>query len=235
MHHSHFNSLESTQTYLREHLDQLKKIDTDILISTSLQTAGRGRNENTWNFHPNSLAMSFTLVPNKVPTLTPLEIGLLTIDFFKATFSENMLIKWPNDLMTSHKLKCGGILTQYLDPETVITGLGINIGSAESVSEENNNYKHGFGLLSSTFIQDIDQKSLSAMLYQFILNNRLNDYELLKMKFNGSCAHINKQVILHDDQKEIPGIFRSIGRNGEAAVEIEGTTKLFLSSSLTII
>lgn len=235
MHHSHFNSLESTQTYLRAHLDQLKKSHQDILISTASQTGGKGRNANTWNFYSDSLAMSFTLVPNKTPSLTPLEIGLLAIDFFKSHFSEEMFIKWPNDLLNSSSLKCGGILTQYLDPQTVIAGVGINIGETELGQEEAKNFKHGLGFLLGSSVNTIDQKTLSAKFYQFILTNRLSDSNELRKRFNDVCAHLNKQVVVHDDHAEYTGLFKSVGPNGEAEVEINGVIKPFYSSSLTII
>jgi len=85
MYHQHFNTLDSTQVFKNNNLEKLKSEQNDILISTTHQTQGIGRSGNTWDNYENSLAMSFTLAPNPIATLTPLEIGVITVRFFIAS------------------------------------------------------------------------------------------------------------------------------------------------------
>ncbi len=128
MYHQHFNSIASTQTYLKDNLELLKEKDDDILISASEQSAGLGQRGNQWDNYPNNITLSFTLEPQRVATLTPLEIGILVISFIKKKFNQDLFLKWPNDILTKEGKKCGGILCQYIDSSTVIVGVGINLG-----------------------------------------------------------------------------------------------------------
>ena len=234
MYHQHFTSIPSTQIYLKENLEALKAQDNDILISCSEQTLGIGQRGNTWDSHPNSIAMSFTLKPNNTPTLTPLEIGLLTIGFLKVKFNKEILIKWPNDLLSIDGKKCGGILCQFIDNTTVIVGLGINLGKLSNRSI--NNYKHGISSVDSNLeMSALEQEVVSKELYHFLGSNRFSDASELKKIFDKHCAHLNKTVSISEDGLDRYGIFRGIGTNGEALVEVNSIIKTFLSSSLTII
>lgn len=235
MYHTHFNTIHSTQIYLRDNLVELKTHDDDILITTSEQTLGIGRKGSQWDSYTNSLAMSFTLKPNPVPTLTPIEIGVLATLFLKSEYDISIKLKWPNDLLTSDGFKCGGIIAQYIDTETVIAGLGLNLGS-HSASDVPAHYKHGLGNVSDTIIlTSSDQKLIPAKLYQYILENRISDTADLQTRFYNACIHIEKMVDVDDDGDNYTGKFKGIGKNGEALVEIDNETRSFLASSLKII
>lgn len=235
MHHLHFNRLDSTQVYLRENLEQLKATEQEILISASHQNSGVGRNNNSWDFYQRSLAMSCTITPHKVPTLTPIEVALLVIDFFENEFQQTIKIKWPNDLMTVSQFKCGGILTQYIDNKMVIAGIGLNIGDSSNAPTSAENYKHGLGFVSDSKLNTIEQKSLAAKLYQFMLHRRITDPVELKKRFEKSCAHLGGRVEVDDDQKFVSGIFQTIGEHGEALIKTDDGIHSFLSSSLKIL
>lgn len=235
MYHSHFNSIHSTQIYLRDNLVELKGHNQDILITASEQTMGIGRKGSQWDSYDNAIAMSFTMKPNSVPTLTPIEIGVLTSEFLKQEFNVSVFLKWPNDLLTSEGKKCGGILAQYIDTETVIAGLGVNLGSLPT-SVAPAHYKHGLGNVSDTLkLSPEDKKEIPAKLYAYILNNRISTAEEMQTRFYKTCFHVGLMVDIDDDGFNYEGKFMGIGPNGEALVEIEGQTKAFLSSSLKIL
>lgn len=236
MYHTHFNIIHSTQIYLRDNLVELKNHSPDILISTSEQTLGVGRRGSQWDSYSNSLAMSFTLKPNPVPTLTPIEIGILVIEFLKKEFDVSIFLKWPNDLLTKEKAKCGGIICQYIDTETVIAGLGLNLGHEENENLPPAHYKHGIGsVLSTVRITVEEQKNISEKMYQYILSNRIISTEIIQSHFNTSCIHIGSKVDIDDDGFSYNGKFIGIGKNGEALVEVDESIKSFLASSLKIL
>lgn len=234
MYHQHFNSIPSTQVYLKDNLDTLKSNKKDILISCSEQTQGIGRRGNTWDTYPNSLTMSFTLIPNAVATLTPLEIGLITIKFLKKKINKDLFLKWPNDILTSEGKKCGGILCQYIDNSTVVVGLGINLGKLEV--PKNNSYRHGLGTVDQTLeMQNFDQEKISSELYSDLLEKRFDSPAELKDSFDKHCFHMNMDVFVFEDGEDHIGIFRGIGDKGDALIEINGAIRSFFSSSLTIL
>lgn len=235
MHHLHFKSIDSTQNYLRDHFEELKKHSQDILISASNQTVGIGRRGHHWDSYANSIAMSFTLTPNTTPSLTPIEIGLMTINFFNSEFGTKLFIKWPNDILTLNYKKCGGIISQYIDEKNVIAGLGLNLGNIENMTEPAD-YKHGLGVARSDLVLNADdQKSVSLQLYQYYLAHRINDFNELKTLFDKYCPHLNSQVAIEDESVYTEGIFRGISKNGEALIEIDKKNHAFLSSSLKIL
>ena len=235
MHHSHFNSIHSTQIYLRDNLVELKRHSPDILISANEQTAGIGRRGNQWDSYSNSIAMSFTVSPHSVPTLTPIEIGLLSAIFFEKEFGISIRLKWPNDLLTLEGKKCGGIIAQYVDTQTVVAGLGVNLGTTQT-SLAPSHYKHGLGSINPALNFGPDEhKSISLRIYSFILNNRIKSGAQIEEMFKEYCIHLNQMVALDDDGEHYKGLFLGIGKNGEALVEIDGTCQSFLSSSLKIL
>ncbi|MBC7712370.1 MAG: biotin--[acetyl-CoA-carboxylase] ligase [Rhizobacter sp.] len=235
MYHTHFNTIHSTQIYLRDNFVELKSHDNEILISTSEQTLGIGRKGSQWDSYANSIAMSFTMKPNPVPTITPIEIGVLTSAFLKKEYGVSISLKWPNDMLTSEGKKCGGIIAQYVDAETVIAGLGLNLGSLPETTVPGH-YKHGLGNVSDFLkLTPEDQKNIPAKLYSFILKNRIDDINEMQTQFYKACYHIGKQVMIDDDGFDYQGKFMGIGKNGEALVEIDGVTRSFLSSSLKIL
>lgn len=235
MYHQHFNSIASTQIYLKDNLTLLKKSDQDVLISCSEQTQGIGRRGNNWETFPNSLAISFTIRPNIVPSLTPLEIGLISVQFFKEKFNKDLFLKWPNDLLTPDGKKCGGILCQYIDPLTVVVGLGINLGNLQG-QLENSTFRHGLGSVDQNLhINFFEQENISKDLYEHILRNRYSDMSVLKEDFKKFCFHLDMDVFIFEDGVDHIGVFKGIGDNGEALVEKNELIHSFLSSSLTIL
>ncbi|MBY0414901.1 MAG: biotin--[acetyl-CoA-carboxylase] ligase [Bdellovibrionales bacterium] len=234
MYHTHFNSIHSTQLYLRDNLVELKGHSNDILITASEQTLGVGRKGAKWDSYTNSLAMSFTLKPNHVPTLTPIEIGLIVVDFLKREYGISICLKWPNDLLTSEGQKCGGIIAQYIDTETIVAGLGLNLGKID-LSSAPPDYKHGLGNVAQLELSSEDQKNIPLKFYQYFLSHRLNDLNEIQKLFEESCLHMNKNVSVDDDGTEFTGKFLGIGKNGEALIEIEGITRSFIASSLKIL
>jgi BirA family biotin operon repressor/biotin-[acetyl-CoA-carboxylase] ligase len=234
MYHHHFQNINSTQIYLKDNLEALKESEENILISCSHQTEGIGRRGNVWDNYDNSIAMSFTFKPNPVAALTPLEIGIITIQFFKKIFNKELLLKWPNDLMTKDGKKCGGILCQYIDPSTVIVGIGINLGKHERIF--NHEYRYSVGSVDQSLVlTEYDQEKIAKELYSYLLEERILDTNKMRKEYNSHCIHLNKEVFLFEDGIDHVGLFRGIGENGEAIIEVNGQLKSFLTGSLTIL
>lgn len=104
------------------------------------QTAGRGRQGNSWMSTPGNLFMSMVLRP----PVTAVKAGQLsficavalaeTVEGMLAGQTATVNIKWPNDLMINDK-KAAGILleSESSSPDNVgvvIAGIGLNIASA---------------------------------------------------------------------------------------------------------
>lgn len=223
--HHHHCTCESTQDLLNELFKQVPMSSKNILISSSNQTKGRGRQGNQWEQLDNSLAMSFSLKPNKVLTLTSLEIGVLICEYFKES---KVKLKWPNDILDEHGLKSGGILCQN-QSGTILVGVGLNLGVSNK-KQRSETYKFGRSHLLNKEFNDQDIKDESSKIYEYILDNRIKASEL-REKWNSYCFHINSQVEIRDESMNITGKFIGIGENGEALINTpKGNQKAFSGS-----
>ncbi len=230
MKHLHFEEINSTQSYLKENIQSLILSDQHILISCNRQTSGYGSKDNAWIHHSNSLAVSFTLKPNSQLTLSTIELGLICLSFLKRKTQHEFFLKWPNDLVSLDGKKCGGMISQFVNPEVLIFGVGINL-NLENLAQSN---EYRYGIDSAHFNFD-NLKELSEEFYNFVLSNRIHDTEELINKFNSQCIHYNKSIKFSDDQQNFEGIFKGIDKDGRALIEINSEIKSFISGSVTLI
>jgi BirA family biotin operon repressor/biotin-[acetyl-CoA-carboxylase] ligase len=218
MNHIHLETCPSTQ----DHLLSLNDLSQDTLVSSDLQTTGRGRRENKWLSGQGSISMSFTLTPNEVLTLSSAEVSILICEYFK----NKTKIKWPNDLLNLEGQKCGGVILQKVG-ETLVVGVGLNM---TFVPVEKFDYPVG----SILNIEDnFNTQSESESLYKFILANRLSAVQV-RSKWKKFCSHLNKEVILTEDSIIFHGKFLGIGDHGQALLESSFDIKELYNGSLRI-
>lgn len=211
MKHLHFESIASTQIFLKEKIEQLIHEDKHILISCDEQTNGIGRNGNTWDHQKKGIAISFSVSPCEILSLTTIEMGILVIQFFKEKFKRDIYLKWPNDLMNSEGKKLGGIITHFHDSSTLIVGIGINLMSNYLTT----NYRHG---ISSLELEIDYLKKLSEEIYLYILNNRLSKNKIIE-QFNQYCIHLNQEI--ESVENGAPVFGKTVGINETGALLIQ--------------
>jgi BirA family biotin operon repressor/biotin-[acetyl-CoA-carboxylase] ligase len=212
MHYEHFKVIDSTQNYLKNNITALLRKDREILISTDKQNNGVGRQGNRWIHFENSIAFSFTLTPQKNIPLTSLELAVLIAIFFEEKQKIELILKWPNDLFSSSFKKCGGIICNYHSKDIIIAGVGINLTKPNMI----NKYDFNPGFISKKNIS----QNLSKKIYEYILTNRLSEYEIKKI-WNEKCFHLNQDVTITQGENHnlITGNFIGIGNNGEAVIK----------------
>lgn len=126
-----FETLDSTNTYLKENWDKLQ--DEDVVTALH-QTSGRGRLGRTWNDSSSSLLFSLLLKDSLDPEKIGL-IPLLTGVSVLLAFQDHGIpakIKWPNDVLV-HDRKACGILVEAVTEEkvkAVVDGVGINLNNS---------------------------------------------------------------------------------------------------------
>lgn len=134
--HMHFAKLDSTSHYLSEMMRAKNTHIPDYLtISADYQTAGRGQRANDgWESAPGkNLLFSILIRPKRVPIADQfliseaVSLGILDV---LSTYSNDMKIKWPNDIYYQDK-KLGGLLIEHslqgLNIEYSIAGFGLNV------------------------------------------------------------------------------------------------------------
>lgn len=131
MHVIQLRTIDSTNTYAKQHVDEFPKHQITC-ISADEQTAGRGRFQNSWISPPgfNLYVTFYFQLPHTTPHITCLA-QLLAVSFARILQEEGVhpQIKWPNDVLLNHK-KIAGILCETTFQETAIDlflGIGVNV------------------------------------------------------------------------------------------------------------
>ena len=121
-----FEAIDSTQSYVIDHIDQLG--DWTCVQSLS-QNHGKGRHGRKWVSPEGNLYISFVLTPN-IPNENLSQIALvtgLTVVHALDPYVD-VVLKWPNDVLLEGKKICG-ILIDCIGSRLVV-GLGVNIQHA---------------------------------------------------------------------------------------------------------
>lgn len=132
----HFNVIDSTNIKAKE-LAENGEGEGTVVVSES-QTSGRGREGRKWFSQDNrGICMSLILKPDidlvSVPIIA--QIGCAAVGKAAMRYTDNVKIKWPNDVFSGSKKICG-ILTESsgeIDKVNyVILGIGINVNQDKS-------------------------------------------------------------------------------------------------------
>jgi len=104
--------------------------DRSVLVAAR-QTAGRGRLDRRWEAPPgaNLLAsLLFHHVTTSAHELT-VRVGLAAIDAVAEVADVAATLKWPNDVLVGPS-KLAGILAQQAQSQSIVVGIGLNVGWA---------------------------------------------------------------------------------------------------------
>lgn len=227
--HLKFDEIGSTQSWLKENLSE--QDSKNVLVTAENQTEGVGRLGNKWSQFGKSATFSFSITPLPNITLTPLEIAVHIVEYFKKDGIE-LFVKWPNDIIIRDGnvfKKIGGILCHFHDKESLIVGIGLNLDP--KALPEDTDFKFSPGAFKSK--TDVNQE-LPYSIYEYILSNRLDSTKTIE-EWSQICFHHSKKVKIEDSSQSIEGIFLGIGENGEALIENEGKTQKVISGSLWVL
>ncbi len=123
-----FDSLPSTQTYLKEKLKNLE-LKAPIAVVADLQTDGIGSRGNSWMGLEGNLFFSFAISRHNLPNDLLLESASIYFAYIlKEVLEEEgsmLWLKWPNDFYL-RKTKIGGVIT-FMRENDLICGMGLNL------------------------------------------------------------------------------------------------------------
>ena len=199
---------------------------TDKLIITDNQTAGKGRKNNHWISQPNkSITCSFILknIFNiKELNLYSILIPVSVVNGVKNFSNISLEVKWPNDIMYKNK-KVGGVLIESkLNNEKSIFNIGIGLNVNESKFDFPDTIKDNINSLKEIKGAPIQREPLLASILNELdrLINDLDRIELINYWIK-SCNHINKEVSFIFENKNVFGIFMGINEFGQALIKFD--------------
>ncbi len=120
-----FKEITSTQDFAKKLIESgIKDLDR-ALITSDIQSQGRGRFDRKW-ISPLG-GVYFSLILKKNDLLLGLKTPLAICKTIENTHNIKIQIRWPNDLLFKNK-KLGGILIEKIKDFSII-GIGINLNT----------------------------------------------------------------------------------------------------------
>ncbi len=128
----YFETLDSTQTYLKDHFNEL---DDKTVVTADIQTAGRGRFARQWVSQTGGLYFSILLKPLKTDFLANItQLMALSVCQAAEQYGIQPNLKWPNDVQVAGKKLCGILseaITQHGRIACLAVGVGINVAQTD--------------------------------------------------------------------------------------------------------
>lgn len=168
----HFETVDSTNTYLKENYE---KLDNFTFVSADFQSAGRGRNNRNWKSEKGENLLFSLLIKDKalIDKFSSLSV-ISAFSIIKALNLKRLSIKWPNDIYYKDSKLCGILLEAVTknEIECLIIGIGLNVNQREFVGE----YKR-----TPTSLYKITNRIYDmSKLKQSIFNQLYSDFMMVK-------------------------------------------------------
>ena len=231
----HFESVPSTQVFLKEHLMVDPKLPHLEYALADMQSDGVGRLNRSWVSEAGNLFLSVWIRDYELPlTWVPLWVGtclLQALRDLQATTTD-LKLKWPNDLVYQNQQKLAGILCERVN-SGVIAGIGVNLRSSPKLNDR-------LTICLLDIAPKVDCANLNVKLTEKIIECLRTEpsLDLLKKRY-GSDSLLQKGSLLSwtdlQTQAQGQGVFLSYGEYGELRVhEASGIERSLYSEEIKI-
>ena len=220
----------STNTYLKNHFEQLKD-NFPVLITSALQTSGRGREQRTWTSPKGKglySSFGFYFQSRHNLSLLPLIAGISVIETLKQISGIETGMKWPNDILwKKQNKKIAGILIENAIMEThlfCITGIGINLNHSiedfpAEVADRAISLKTAVHSRRNFHAKKVNP-ILSHCFFHWLEKLELNERALIIQKANEYSEFLlNEPITFHHLGGIVTGTFKGIHDDGGLKLE----------------
>lgn len=232
------DEVDSTNTYAREHFDELPD---GSLVVTRHQTAGRGRRGRAWISPPNTNFAGTVLFKRLEDGFhAGCLLGIATLSVLRELApGVPAYLKWPNDIYVEDR-KLAGILSESARIEHgkitgVVSGVGVNLNlPAEALSTID---QPATSLLMETkqeFNLDFFSKKLAERLIRYYIIY-LKSAGVILQEWKAANLLVGEPLSVVDSHDAVhTGIFRAILDDGSMVFEEDGTTTTFQCGDVKI-
>jgi len=233
---------DSTNNYIKaNHENWQDKLP--VLVTSTLQTAGRGREKRNW-VSPKGKGLystfGFNLENSQNLNLLPLIAGISVIETLKKIVDIELGLKWPNDILYKNKKIAGILIENIITASKIfcITGIGINLNHTAAdfpgeLQEKAISLKMITGIETST--GQINQV-LAVKLFHWLEKLETGANEEIIQTANGYSSFLkDKNISFHHpvDNKIISGIFKGINHDGGLILgNKQGSSNIYYSGEI---
>lgn len=202
-----------------------------VLVSSRVQTQGRGQRQRQWISPEGNIYLSTLLSTDiAIDGRLALEIALNILQI-PSLQSLNIQVKWPNDLY-SPQGKWGGILVEPINQKQAIIGIGINLSPLQ-----NDEIDQAVTSLHELGLQDIQRVKLISEIYLAIQQAgqwfNYNSHNLAA-RFNHYAAFMQQSVEFTDQQGQYSGTFVGIQADGAINIDTPHGMQTFYQGQLRL-
>lgn len=228
----HFESLDSTNKYVKDHYDELPDL---VFVSAEHQDKGRGRYDRSWvDTKGENLLFSVLIKNEEVLSLG----GYLSVVIASSVSSVlesigllHVSIKWPNDIYVNGKKICGILLEGQL-PNYLVVGVGVNINESNFDGE----YRHEPTSAAIELGRRINVNSIKHLIFNdiFVKLSKISQYKEQSLYYFKSHNYLlGKKVEFKVDEKSIKGIVNDVDNNFNIIIETENGEAKICSGEIT--
>lgn len=217
----YFETLSSTNTYLKEHLE----LPHETVVVADVQTSGKGRLGRQWAQPPGNLSASLLLhAPKGDFSLYPLLCALAAAELVERHSGVKTEIKWPNDLVMKGKKLCGILCESSIGAEiSVVCGIGINLNlTEEELGAEQLPYATSLYLQTG---KRYDSRGLAVELMERLaeLVRRFGQegFEPFRADYESRLVNLGKEVRVLYEGTSVQAVCVGIAENGNLICENE--------------
>ena len=229
----YFETLDSTQTYLKEHFSEL---DDQTVVVTDIQTAGRGRFDRRWISQPGGLYFSVLLKPAKTDFLANVtQLMALSVCQAAETYGIQPNLKWPNDVQVAGKKLCG-ILSETItqDGQIVCLALGVGVNVAQADLSQVGQ--------PAVSLRELDVNVAKEDFLQAVLDLFFQSYPaLIAEGFSVICPaykerfpFLGKQIVVKNGTSALTGVVQDLSLRGTLLLQTNRGTQEILIGDLIV-
>ncbi|NVK53404.1 MAG: biotin--[acetyl-CoA-carboxylase] ligase [Flavobacteriaceae bacterium] len=198
------DAINSTNSFLKE-LSQNTSINTFTVVQANYQTSGRGQMGSQWVSEPNknllcSVFVRFNGLPVSHQVLINYAVSLAIFTTLQRYKLPEVAIKWPNDILSSHKKVCGILVENVIHKDKIsssIIGIGLNV----------NQLLFPKGLNAVTSMQKVLGKEINI---DVLLQDLLSDLKkTIAYITDASTNVLKKNYLQYLYKKNIPTMFKN--------------------------
>lgn len=208
----HIEETNSTNNYLSERSEK-EEVAEFTVVSSEFQTAGKGQRGNSWEAETGkNLLFSLVLYPTFLEARRQFilsQMVSLSVKEALDPYTDNISIKWPNDIYWKDKKICGILIENDLTGMYIgrsISGIGVNINQQVFLSDAPNPVS-----LRQITGQEYDRSSILHAIMQRVKSY----YSLLKQGNTTDIIHRYQNALFRKE-----GIHRYRDAEGEFNAQI---------------
>lgn len=195
------------------------------------QTGGRGQRGTTWHSEPGqNLMFSLILRPRTVAIdqqfLISQVIALAIYDMLRV-YTDQVKIKWPNDIYVSGKKLSGTLIENSIQGGHIshsIAGIGININQVVFESERSSSLAKIIGRQVS-LKEEFDRiiSFLDSRYQQLLQSNKHNQ---IREEYLSHLYGFQSPVLFRYNNKNVSGIVQGVAESGQILVHLNGENEV---------